>query len=91
MKKPIIAGIFGSLFIERAMMDIITLLIAQNMKLDQGTSKTLATIIGIVNTNKVCPAATSSGVSENVIATVKNNKNKPLTIQPGILLFLLIK
>src|SRR5436190_11628668 len=74
-KKPMIAGTLGLAWIDKAMTEIMTPLNALKMKLDQGLSRMLAMMIGMVKANKLRPPDTSWGVSVNAKTIVRKARN----------------
>src|SRR5215213_1677309 len=81
-KNPRIAGIFGTLLIDKAITETIIPLIELKIKLDHGTSNMLAIIIGIAKPNKLRPPATCSGVSLNAKTMVKKTRKIIAAIRP---------
>ncbi|MBU2611534.1 MAG: hypothetical protein KJ606_11425 [Chloroflexi bacterium] len=81
MKKPIIAGIFGTIETDIANDVITRLLNAAKKKLASGWTIKLATAIGIVYTNRDRPFANCAGVSLKEKARVKSNRKRMAAIR----------
>jgi hypothetical protein len=88
VKKPDIAGMFGKIEIEYAMIAISMLQSVAIMKELAGFSRILAATIGIVNNISDRPFDISSGVSANMNTMLIKISSKELATFPDQYLFI---